>query len=131
MSRFADSIYQAWLRANGSGTASRAAAGARARGYGAQPRGRAVPRDVPSDVRAVPPVRPRDVGADAMHSPALSVPAQGRNARARGPALAPQQPSPSLDKQAPKGLDNKLPGYIPEAAIFLSDNEDYSAAGGN
>lgn len=71
MSQFTDDLYRRWLGANGSGTPSRAAAGARAWGYGAQPHGRAVPRDVPHAQGTEPPARPQPASAQSSHPPPL------------------------------------------------------------
>ena len=125
MSRLTDSIYVQWLRDNGSGAPSHA--DARTRGYGAQPHGRVVPRNVPGDVITLPPARPPGVVDVGSRSPALSRPAQGRDAGARGRTLARPEPSSSLEKQVfAASSNNPLLGYEKDpAAIFLAGGEDY------
>lgn len=93
MSRLTDTLYAQWLRANGSGMPSRAAAGARARGYGAQPHGRAIPRDVPGDQGAVSPARPQPASARGLIFPALAVP---EHSPALSPRGAADNASPAL-----------------------------------
>ena len=131
MSSFTERLYQSWLRANGSGTPSRAAAGARVRGYGAQPHVHVDPRNVPGDVLTASPARPPVIGAGAAHSPALSRPVPKQGDRARGPQIAHPCPCSSLEKPVfAEGFNNLLPDYKKEPDIFLSDNEDYSSGSG-
>lgn len=112
MSQFTDDLYRRWLGANGSGTPSRAAAGARAWGYGAQPHGRAVPRDVPHAQGTEPPARPLPASAQSSHSPALSGGSNPDCVAPRGAAVDSETPDPARhEKQGIHYVDNRKEDY--------------------